>query len=194
MVYSYHTHSEVARKNGYVETLFGRRRRLPDMKSKDRFLRSEAERQAINAPIQGTGSDLTLLSVIKSVDFLVKEEFKSTCIGTVHDSIIFDVYIPELYQVVTRVKNIMEHVHENYFDTPVPIAADVEVGPSYGEMYDVDNLEDISNFDGFNQWVKDCRNSKKKDILDTLINKHEYTPEQIQAYCEKFHTTLELSV
>ena len=66
-----------AYKHGYVETLFGRRRRLPDLKSKVPTLKSNAERQSINAPIQGTGSDFTLLSIIQINKWLKDNHMKS---------------------------------------------------------------------------------------------------------------------
>ena len=97
-----------AYKHGYVETMFGRRRRLPDLHSKVRTLKSDAERQAVNAPIQGTGSDLTMLSVIQLNRWLKDNNMKSVLVATVHDSIVFDVYIPELHLLAPKIKEIME--------------------------------------------------------------------------------------
>lgn len=131
-----------AYKKGYVETMFGRRRRLPDLKSSIHYIRADAERQAINAPIQGTGSDFTLRSIIEIMDWLEKSNMKSRLVGTVHDSLVFDIYIPEMHIVAPKVKHIMEHVHEPYIDTPVPIKADMELGDSYGGVFDVE-LEEV---------------------------------------------------
>lgn len=133
-----------AYKHGYVETMFGRRRRLPDLQSKVNSLKADAERQAINAPIQGTGSDLTLLSLIHINNYMAQHKMKSVIIATVHDSIVFDVYIPELPELACTIKSIMEHVHEPYFDTPVPILTELELGKNYGSTYEIE-LEDCVN-------------------------------------------------
>ena len=159
-----------AHKHGYVETMFGRRRRLPDLGSKVSSLRSNAERQAINAPIQGTGSDFTLLSVIQINNWLNKSGKRSRMICTVHDSIVFDVSIPELPDVATYVKHTMEHVHEKYIDTPFPIRSDLELGPSYGATFDVE-LEDVQKLgstDRFNSWVHENKLAKFRKEIHTL--------------------------
>lgn len=151
-----------AYKHGYVETLFGRRRRLPDLKSKVPTLKANAERQSINAPIQGTGSDFTLLSLIQINEWLKQNHMKSMIIATVHDSIVFDVYIPELSEVATKVKQIMEHVHEPYIDTEIPVRADLELGVNYGATFEVE-LEDcqkIATVSDFKEWHH--RNALKK--------------------------------
>lgn len=134
-----------AKRHGYVETMFGRRRRLPDLKSTIPTLQSNAERQSINAPIQGTGSDLTMLSIINICKYFKENNMKSMIIATVHDSIVLDVYLDELVTVAENVKRIMEHVHEDYIDTPVPIRADLEMGNDYGHVFEVD-LETIQGF------------------------------------------------
>lgn len=170
-----------AKSHKFVETMMGTRRRLPDIDSKVNAIQANAERQAINAPIQGTGSLMTLKSVAiiqrfldgnwlndmgccrtmgdiivpatvkKKVTELIKNEIlsadnlamKSRMICTVHDSIVFDVYIPELPAVAEFIKLTMEHVHEPYFDTDVPIVADMEVGYSYGTLVEME-LDEVS--------------------------------------------------
>lgn len=156
-----------AKRNGYVETMFGRRRRLPDLKSTIPTLQSNAERQSINAPIQGTGSDMTLLSVIKICKFFKENNMKSMIIATVHDSIVLDVHLDELVTVAENVKKIMEHVHEDYIDTPVPIRADLEMGEDYGHVFEVD-LETIQGFnskDDYYAWYEEQSiNKYRKEI------------------------------
>lgn len=159
-----------AYKYGYVETMFGRRRRLPDLHSKVQTLRSNAERQSINAPIQGTGSDFTLLSIIQIQNWLETNHMKSKMIATVHDSIVFDVYIPELPEVAETVKSIMEHVHEPYIDTPVPIISELELGANYGSTFDVelDTCKNIKTLNDFNTWNHDCKIQKYQKEIITL--------------------------
>lgn len=160
-----------AYKYGYVETLFGRRRRLPDLHSKVQTLKNNAERQAINAPIQGTGSDFTLLSLIQ-IQKELEKGFKSKMIATVHDSIVFDVYIPELAEVAAMVKSIMEHVHEPYIKTPVPIVSELELGANYGSTFDVslDECEKILTFDDFKEWNHANKIQKYQKEIVTLAD------------------------
>ena len=161
-----------AYKHGYVETMFGRRRRLPDLKSKVPTLKANAERQAINAPIQGTGSDFTLLSIIKIQNWLETNHLKTKMVATVHDSIVFDVYIPELPIVSKAVKDIMEHVHEDYIDSPVPIIADLELGGNYGSTFEVE-LEDCQNIHSvkeYQDWEHQRKIEKYKKEVTNLKN------------------------
>ena len=144
-----------AYKHGYVETMFGRRRRLPDLKSKVNSLKSDAERQAINSPIQGTGSDFTMLSVIQINHWLKENNMKSLLVATVHDSIVFDIYIPELAELAVKAKDTMEHVHEPYIDTEVPITAELELGLDYGSTIEieVDECKKILSRADLDNWV-----------------------------------------
>lgn len=158
-----------AYKYGYVETMFGRRRRLPDLHSKVPTLKSNAERQAINAPIQGTGSDLTMLSIININRWLKENNKKSMIIATVHDSIVFDVYIPELPELSKKVKEIMESVHEPYIDTVVPIISDLELGVNYGATFEVtlDECMNIHNSQEFKEWNHEkCLSKYRKEIKE----------------------------
>ena len=145
---------EFAHEHGYVETMFGRRRRLPDLNSKVPTLQANAERQAINAPIQGTGSDLTMLSLIKITQWLKDNKMKSKIIATVHDSIVFDVYTPELHILAPMVKQIMESVHKPYIKPIIPIKADLELGANYGATFEVELSEvvNISTSTDFKEW------------------------------------------
>lgn len=175
-----------AYRNGYVETLFGRRRRLPDLKSKVQALKANAERQAINAPIQGTGSDFTLLSLIGIQKWLEDNHKKSLIIATVHDSIVFDVYIPELEDVCIAVKQIMEHVHEKYIDTPVPIRADLELGESYGATFDfsLEEAAEIHTKKEFQDWNHRNKIKKYTKEINTLKSDG-YSVEQVVDYLIK---------
>ena len=137
-----------------MENLFGLHRRLPDIKSRDNYLRSEAERQAQNTPIQGTGAMMTNLSCIKAVETFQKQRLKSMIISTVHDSIVLDVYVPELEFVSSFMRDTMENIHKPYFDDKgVPYKADAELGDSYAELYEVNDFGGLSNTRRYREWV-----------------------------------------
>lgn len=158
---------QFAMEHGYVETMLGRKRRLPDLHSTVPTLRENAIRQSINAPIQGTGSDLTLRSIIEIQDFLQKGKFKTCMMCTVHDSIVFDIYLPELSIVVPKFKNIMEHVHERYFDTRVPLLSEIEMGDNYGNVFevDVDTVKTLKTTSDYNDWLHEQKiNKYSKEI------------------------------
>lgn len=181
-----------AYKHGYVETMFGRRRRLPDLQSKVQTLRNNAERQAINAPIQGTGSDLTMLSVIKINEWLRKNKMKSVMIATVHDSIVFDVFIPELSELAEAVKCIMEHVHEPYIDTVIPIISDLELGANYGATFEtnLDECESILTVDDFIEWEHNNKIAKyQKEISD--LHKLGWDYKKVIDYLYKYNRPVE---
>lgn len=177
-----------AYKHGYVETMFGRRRRLPDLHSRVSGLKSNAERQAINAPIQGTGSDLTMLSVIQINNWLKKNRLRSLIVATVHDSIVLDVYLPELSVVGPMVKRIMEHVHEPYIDTEVPILAELEMGINYGATFEVaaEDCQKMTTISDFNCWVHDQSLVKYRKEID-FFKKHNWNKQQVLQYLEQYH-------
>lgn len=177
-----------AYKHGYVETMFGRRRRLPDLHSKIHGLKSNAERQAINAPIQGTGSDLTMLSVIQINNWLREHRMRSLIVATVHDSIVLDVYLPELSVVGPMVKHIMEHVHEPYIDTEVPILAELEMGVNYGATFEAtaDECQKMITVSDFNCWVHDQSLVKYRKEID-FFKKRDWSKQQVLQYLEQYH-------
>ncbi|MBI1267239.1 MAG: DNA polymerase I [Cryomorphaceae bacterium] len=112
----------LAREHGYVETILGRRRYLPDIHSANAVVRGFAERNAINAPIQGSAADIIKLAMIKIQDELKKGNFKSRMIMQVHDELVFDVYDPELEMLKEIVVRHMRDAH------PLIVPLDVEVG------------------------------------------------------------------
>ena len=79
-----------ARETGYVTTMFGRKRQLPDIQSRNQSIRGNAERNAINAPIQGSAADLIKIAMIKIHQRLKKEKYRSKMILQVHDELIFE--------------------------------------------------------------------------------------------------------
>ena len=99
---------ERAEETGYAETLFGRKRNLPDIKSTNRQIKAMAERVAINSPIQGTAADIIKLAMINIYRLLNERKLKSTMILQVHDELIFDVVPEELEEMKVLVQEQME--------------------------------------------------------------------------------------
>jgi DNA polymerase I len=103
---------ELARKNGYVQTIKGRKRYLNDIGSANAMVRGMAERNAINAPIQGSAADIIKVAMINIYEKFKNENLKSKMILQVHDELNFDVFMPELERVKEIVKSEMEHAVE----------------------------------------------------------------------------------
>ena len=99
---------EKAEQTGYAETLFGRKRALPDIKSTNRQIKAMAERVAINSPIQGTAADIIKLAMINIQQILRDRGLKSKMILQVHDELIFDVEPSELEEMKVLVREQME--------------------------------------------------------------------------------------
>ena len=97
-----------ARDKGYVETLFHRRREIPDINSRNFNVRGFAERTAINSPIQGSAADILKIAMIRLDQALIDGNFKTRMLLQVHDEIVLEVPENELETVKTLVKNIME--------------------------------------------------------------------------------------
>lgn len=96
-----------ARQNGYVESLYGRRRYLPNIHSSSEYIRAEAERRAVNSKIQSSSADITNIAIIKIQNWLDKENKKSKIIATVHDSILVEVLEKEILEVSEKVVDSM---------------------------------------------------------------------------------------
>ena len=122
---------EVARKQGYVTTLFGRRRYLPDINSVNSVVRGFAERNAINAPIQGTAADIIKVAMIHIYERFKKEGIRSKMILQVHDELNFSVY-PDEKEKVERI--VLEEM-QNAFHMSVPLVADSGFGDNWLEAH-----------------------------------------------------------
>ena len=120
-----------ARENGYVETIFGRKRYLPDINSKNGTVRSLAERNAINAPIQGTSADIIKLAMIKTSRRLKKEGLQSRMILQIHDELVFDT-IPE---EVERLEAIVREEMENVLELSIPLTVECNHGHNWLEAH-----------------------------------------------------------
>lgn len=120
---------QLARTEGYVETLFGRRRPMPDIHSSNFVVRQAAERAAINMPIQGTEADLMKLAMIKVQDYL---ETRKECfmLLQIHDSILIECPDDQAEAVAKEVSDLMEKVWE----LPVKLTVDAKIGKNWGEL------------------------------------------------------------
>lgn len=119
-----------AREEGYVETLFGRRRPMPDIKSSNFMVRQGAERQAINMPIQGTEADLMKMAMIKVDQLLGRDHPGSLQLLQIHDSILVECPESEAEAIAKLLKDTMENVYE----LPVRLDVDVTIGDNWGEL------------------------------------------------------------
>ena len=122
---------EVARKQGYVVTLFGRRRYLPDINSHNATVRGFAERNAINAPIQGTAADIIKVAMIRIFQRFKAEGIRSKMILQVHDELNFSVYPDEK----ERVEHIVLEEMQRAFPLSVPLVADSGFGQNWLEAH-----------------------------------------------------------
>ena len=120
-----------ARDKGYVETILGRRRYLKDINSRNGIIRGASERNAVNAPVQGSAADIIKLAMINIQEVINKSEFKSKMLLQVHDELVFDVFKPELNEFMSMVKNQME----NAFEIKVPLTVDVNYGLNWLEAH-----------------------------------------------------------
>ena len=119
-----------AYEHGFVETIFGRKRYLPELASPNRMIKEFAERAAINQPLQGTAADLIKMAMI-NVDKVFKENnLKSKMVMQVHDELVFEVVADELEQVKTLVKQEMQNVA----NLKVPLLVDINWGKSWKEQ------------------------------------------------------------
>ena len=120
-----------ARENGFVQTILGRKRFLNDINSRNGMIRSSAERNAINTPVQGSASDIIKLSMIKINKELKKYSLKSKLILQVHDELVFDVPLEE----VDLIKKIIIENMENAYKLKVPLIVDLGIGNNWLEAH-----------------------------------------------------------
>jgi len=120
-----------ARKKGYVETIFGRRRYLRDINSANAVVRGYAERNAINAPIQGSAADIIKIAMINIFRKFYENSFRSRMIMQVHDELVFDVYKPELDEMMFMIKDQMK----NAVSLLVPMDVEVSSGNNWLEAH-----------------------------------------------------------
>ncbi|WP_104734813.1 DNA polymerase I [Hanstruepera ponticola] len=122
---------DFARDNGYVQTVLGRRRYLKDINSRNAVVRGAAERNAVNAPIQGSAADIIKIAMINIHEKLEAGDYKTKMLLQVHDELVFDVYKPELEEMKTLIKTEME----NAFKLEVPLDVDLDIGDNWLEAH-----------------------------------------------------------
>lgn len=121
----------MAREQGYVETLFGRRRPMPDIKSSNFMVRSGAERAAMNMPIQGTEADLMKMAMVAVDNELAKHVPNAKQLLQIHDSILVECDEADAEQVASVLKKTMENI---YPELPVKLLVDTSIGQNWGEL------------------------------------------------------------
>ncbi len=122
---------QTARDKGYVETMLGRRRYLRDILSRNAVVRGFAERNAINAPIQGSAADIIKIAMIRIQDLLYSNKFRTKMILQVHDELVFDVFKTELEEV----KQMIIREMENAYTLSVPLIVDFGTGNNWLEAH-----------------------------------------------------------
>ena len=122
---------DFAREHGYVETVLHRRRYLKDINSRNAVVRGAAERNAVNAPIQGSAADIIKLAMINIHKRFEKENFKSKMLLQVHDELVFDAHKEEL----EIIKPIIKHEMENAFKMTVPLDVEIGIGENWLEAH-----------------------------------------------------------
>lgn len=119
-----------AKRDGYVSTLLGRRRYVPDINSRNFNARSFSERIAMNSPIQGTAADIIKLAMVNYYESDQKDKFNAELLLQIHDELVFDIPKREVDDFVVFIKDIMEHALE----MEVPLKAEYEYGPNWYTM------------------------------------------------------------
>lgn len=122
---------EYARENGYVQTILGRRRYLKDINSQNAMVRGGAERNAVNAPIQGSAADIIKIAMINIQKRLIAENWKSKMLLQVHDELVFDVHNSELEKIQPMIKEEMESAVK----LDVPLIVDLGKGQNWLEAH-----------------------------------------------------------
>ncbi len=122
---------DFARDHGYVETVLKRRRYLKDINSRNAIVRGAAERNAVNAPIQGSAADIIKLAMINIHNRFEQEGFKSKMLLQVHDELVFDAHKDEL----ETIKPIIKHEMENAFKMSVPLDVEIGIGENWLEAH-----------------------------------------------------------
>jgi DNA polymerase-1 len=122
---------DFAREHGYVETVLNRRRYLKDINSRNAMVRSGAERNAVNAPIQGSAADIIKLAMINIHNRFKKENFKSKMLLQVHDELVFDAHKDELEMI----QPIIKYEMENAFKMSVPLDVEMGIGENWLEAH-----------------------------------------------------------
>jgi len=123
---------EKAREDGYVTTMMGRRRQLRDINSKNGMLRSHAERNAVNTPVQGTAADMIKLAMVEVHKYLMAGDYKTKMVLQVHDELVFDAHKDELAELKPIIEEKMKNALPNL---KVPILVGMDEGANWLEAH-----------------------------------------------------------
>ncbi|MFL2509755.1 MAG: DNA polymerase I [Alphaproteobacteria bacterium] len=126
---------QFAKSSNFVSTIFGRRCNIKGINDKNFNVRGFAERQAINAPIQGTAADIIKLAMIEIHNNIISNQINAKMLLQVHDELIFEVNKNEINEVSEKIKIIMESSHLKYNDFKVPLIVDYGFGNTWGESH-----------------------------------------------------------
>ncbi len=124
-----------AKTNNYVETIFGRRCNIRGINDKNFSIRSFAERQSINAPIQGTAADIIKLAMIEIHKNIITKKINAKMLLQVHDELVFEIENQHVEESSIKIKKIMERTHLEFKDFSVPLTVDYGVGSNWGESH-----------------------------------------------------------
>lgn len=122
---------DFAREHGYVQTILGRRRYLKDINSRNAVVRGAAERNAVNAPIQGSAADIIKIAMINIHDKLEKGKYRSKMLLQVHDELVFDIYRDELSELKSMIKTEMQEAYQ----LSVPLDVELDIGDNWLEAH-----------------------------------------------------------
>jgi DNA polymerase-1 len=122
---------DFAREHGFVQTVLGRRRYLKDINGSNAIVRGAAERNAVNAPIQGSAADIIKIAMINIHKKLIEGNYKSKMLLQVHDELVFDIYKQELEDLKVMIKTEME----NAYELLVPLDVELGIGENWLEAH-----------------------------------------------------------
>jgi DNA polymerase-1 len=123
-----------ATKLGFTETLFGRRRYLPGLRSKLPQMKSQAERMAVNAPIQGTQADIIKLAMVEAEALIAEKHLDAKLLMQVHDELVYEVGLDGAEETANQIRHVMEGVAPVAKLNNVPVLAEIAIGKDWGEM------------------------------------------------------------
>ena len=126
---------EYAKTNLYVETIFGRKCNIKNINDKNFSIRGFAERQAINAPIQGTAADIIKLAMIELNKMINENSLQAKMLLQVHDELIFEIEESKKDISINKIKNVMENIHLKYKNFKVPLLVEYGSGKNWGEAH-----------------------------------------------------------
>ena len=123
------------RKNGFVETMFGRKCHFPNINDKNHTLKSFQERAAINAPIQGAAADIIRFAMINIDKKIIKKEIKSMLLVQIHDELLFETKDADLKREILLIKNEMENALDHDYNFSVPLIVDANYAKNWNDAH-----------------------------------------------------------